>query len=78
MITAIVLIHCDVDRIPEVAQEIAELDGVSPQRAHQLVAGAVVAEVAMRRLKLERLDICPWALREGMILRWLDLAEVSS
>lgn len=57
---------------------IAELDGVSPQRAHQLVAGAVVAEVAMRRLKVERLDICPWALREGMILRWLDLADASS
>ncbi len=29
MITAIVLISADVDRIPEVAQEIAELDGVS-------------------------------------------------
>jgi len=29
VITAIVLIHCDVDRIPEVAQEIAELDGVT-------------------------------------------------
>lgn len=29
MITAIVLIHCDADRIPEVAQQIAELDGVS-------------------------------------------------
>jgi exopolyphosphatase/guanosine-5'-triphosphate,3'-diphosphate pyrophosphatase len=48
---------------------------VSPQRAHQLVAGAVVAEVALRRLGIEQLDICPWALREGMILRWLDLAE---
>ena len=29
MITAIVLITADVDRIPEVAQEIAELDGVT-------------------------------------------------
>ena len=29
MITAIVLITADVDRIPEVAQEVAELDGVS-------------------------------------------------
>ena len=29
MITAIVLIHAEVDRIPEVAQAIAELDGVS-------------------------------------------------
>ncbi len=29
MITAIVLVNCDVDRIPEVAQGIAELDGVT-------------------------------------------------
>ena len=29
MITAIVLITADVDRIPEVAQEIADLDGVT-------------------------------------------------
>ncbi|WEV78931.1 Lrp/AsnC ligand binding domain-containing protein [Janibacter cremeus] len=29
MITAIVLIHAEVDRIPEVAQTIADLDGVS-------------------------------------------------
>ncbi|HET8768173.1 Lrp/AsnC ligand binding domain-containing protein [Phycicoccus sp. M110.8] len=29
MITAIVLVNADVDRIPEVAQAIAELDGVS-------------------------------------------------
>ena len=29
MITAIVLVQADVDRIPEVAQEIADLDGVT-------------------------------------------------
>ena len=29
MITAIVLISADVDRIPEVAQEIADIDGVT-------------------------------------------------
>ncbi|MBK8866772.1 MAG: Lrp/AsnC ligand binding domain-containing protein [Dermatophilaceae bacterium] len=29
MITAIVLVTCDVSRIPEVAQELAALDGVS-------------------------------------------------
>lgn len=51
---------------------LAQLDGVSPSRAHQLVAGAVVAQAAMRRLGLERLDLCPWALREGVILRRLD------
>ena len=29
MITAIVLVSCDVDRIPEVGERIAELDGVT-------------------------------------------------
>jgi exopolyphosphatase/guanosine-5'-triphosphate,3'-diphosphate pyrophosphatase len=57
-------------RIP--AAGLAELDGVSPSRAHQLWAGAVVAERVMNRLGLEELRICPWALREGVILSRLD------
>lgn len=52
--------------------DIAELEGVSASRAHQLVAGAVVAEATMRALDLPELEICPWALREGVILRRLD------
>ena len=52
--------------------DIAELDGVSASRAHQLVAGALVAEATMRALDLPELEICPWALREGVILRRLD------
>jgi exopolyphosphatase / guanosine-5'-triphosphate,3'-diphosphate pyrophosphatase len=54
---------------------LAEMDGVSASRAHQLLAGAVVAEVTMARLGLESVDICPWALREGVILRRLDILE---
>ncbi len=50
----------------------ADLEGVSADRAGQLVAGALVAEAAMRALDLDTLDICPWALREGVILRRLD------
>jgi exopolyphosphatase / guanosine-5'-triphosphate,3'-diphosphate pyrophosphatase len=58
------------------SEALGELDGVSTARANQLLAGAVVAEAAMRRLGLDRVDICPWALREGVILRRLDaLAE---
>lgn len=49
-----------------------ELDGLSSDRAGQIVAGALVAEAAMRAMKVEELDICPWALREGVILRYLD------
>ncbi len=52
--------------------DLAELEGVSPGRAHQLVAGALVAAAAMRALRLGELQICPWALREGVILRRLD------
>lgn len=55
------------------APALAGMDGVSPSRAHQLLAGAVVAEAVMRRLDIESFDQCPWALREGIILRRLDL-----
>jgi exopolyphosphatase/guanosine-5'-triphosphate,3'-diphosphate pyrophosphatase len=52
--------------------ERAQLPGVSAGRARQLLAGAVVAEAAMDLLGVEELQICPWALREGIILRRLD------
>ncbi|WP_422737092.1 Ppx/GppA phosphatase family protein [Micromonospora sp. WMMD729] len=55
--------------------QLMELEGVGAGRAHQLLAGAVVAEGVMRRLDLDALDICPWALREGVILRRLDQLE---
>jgi exopolyphosphatase/guanosine-5'-triphosphate,3'-diphosphate pyrophosphatase len=51
---------------------LAELPGVSPDRAHQIPAGAVVAATAMRALDVPCVRICPWALREGVILRRLD------
>ncbi|MGY1526744.1 Ppx/GppA phosphatase family protein [Streptomyces sp. MN3] len=54
------------------AAERAELPGVSEARAGQLLAGAMVAEGAMDLFVVERLEICPWALREGVILRRLD------
>jgi exopolyphosphatase/guanosine-5'-triphosphate,3'-diphosphate pyrophosphatase len=46
---------------------------VSVGRAHQLAAGAIVADAAMDLLGLPVLEMCPWALREGVILRQLDL-----
>jgi exopolyphosphatase/guanosine-5'-triphosphate,3'-diphosphate pyrophosphatase len=54
------------------AAERVALPGVSASRARQLLAGAIVAEAAMDLLGVERLDICPWALREGLILQRLD------
>src|SRR6266511_579712 len=55
--------------------KLAEMDGVSARRAHQLLAGAIVAEVTMERLGIESVQFCPWALREGVILRRLDILE---
>ncbi|MGU3436528.1 hypothetical protein ACNHUS_26375 [Actinomycetes bacterium M1A6_2h] len=54
------------------AADRAELEGVSTDRSRQLVAGALVAEAGMRALSVDSLEICPWALREGLILRQLD------
>jgi exopolyphosphatase/guanosine-5'-triphosphate,3'-diphosphate pyrophosphatase len=54
------------------AADRAELEGVSAERAPQIVAGALVAEASMKALGIESVDICPWALREGLILRKLD------
>jgi exopolyphosphatase/guanosine-5'-triphosphate,3'-diphosphate pyrophosphatase len=65
------------DRLPMLltlnSAQRAELDGVSSARAHQIVAGAVVAEAILDIFDLEGMDICPWALREGIILEHLDL-----
>ena len=44
------------------------LDG----RAPQLLAGAIVAEAVMDLLGVDEVQVCPWALREGVILRRLD------
>jgi exopolyphosphatase/guanosine-5'-triphosphate,3'-diphosphate pyrophosphatase len=62
--------------VPKIADmnyaERAQLPGISVGRAEQLLAGAIVAQEAMEFLKLDTLEICPWALREGIILRRLD------
>ena len=54
------------------AADRAQMPGVSRGRAGQLAAGAIVADAVMDLFDLEELFICPWALREGVILRRLD------
>jgi exopolyphosphatase / guanosine-5'-triphosphate,3'-diphosphate pyrophosphatase len=54
------------------AAERTRLPGVSDSRAAQLLAGAIVAESAMDLLGISELEIGPWALREGVILRRID------
>ena len=72
-----VLAHTDLQGLVEQLavmedDEIAELPGVSPDRAHQISAGAMVAEATMDLFDLDELEICPWALREGVLLQHLD------
>ncbi len=50
----------------------SQLPGVSMLRAPQLAAGAIVADAAMDLFQVPELEICPWALREGVILRRMD------
>jgi exopolyphosphatase/guanosine-5'-triphosphate,3'-diphosphate pyrophosphatase len=71
------------DAIRKMSSRLAEMDsdertklpGVSANRARQIVAGALVTESVMRNLDLEKLEICPWALREGLILKYMDWTE---
>lgn len=57
-------------------KERAELPGVSSNRALQIVAGAIVAYSALSKLELDEVEICPWALREGIVLKWLDWMKI--
>jgi exopolyphosphatase/guanosine-5'-triphosphate,3'-diphosphate pyrophosphatase len=54
------------------AEQRQSLPGITAERTHQIVAGAVVAHQAMRALGVDEVEVCPWALREGVLLRRLD------
>jgi exopolyphosphatase/guanosine-5'-triphosphate,3'-diphosphate pyrophosphatase len=72
-----------IDAIRKISTRLAEMDseertklpGVSANRARQIVAGALVTESVMRNLDLDNLEVCPWALREGIVLKYLDWTE---
>jgi exopolyphosphatase/guanosine-5'-triphosphate,3'-diphosphate pyrophosphatase len=72
-----------IDAVRKISNKLADMDtsqraklpGVSENRASQIVAGAFVAESVMRNLDLKNLEICPWALREGVVLKWMDWME---
>lgn len=52
--------------------ERSRLPGVSAGRAPQLLAGVIVAEAVVDLLDVSELVVCPWALREGLILHRMD------
>ncbi|WP_291045643.1 Ppx/GppA family phosphatase [Herbiconiux sp.] len=64
------------DWIPRLGQMPAEarqaLPGITADRTFQIVAGAVVLHSAMKLYDVEELEVSPWALREGILLRYLD------
>lgn len=57
-------------RIPASARQ--ELPGITPDRTFQIVAGAIVLHEAMRALDVDELEVSPWALREGVLLRYIE------
>nr|BFF08991.1 hypothetical protein GCM10025699_02940 [Microbacterium flavescens] len=57
-------------KIPASARQ--ELPGITPDRTFQIVAGAVVLHEAMRSLGIDELEVSPWALREGVLLRYIE------
>ncbi|GAA2260232.1 hypothetical protein GCM10010145_32090 [Streptomyces ruber] len=54
------------------AAERARLPGISAPRADQSLAGAVVGHTAMKLTGLKAVTICPWAIREGVLLRHIE------
>lgn len=54
-------------RLP--AADRARLPGISAARSAQSLAGAIVAETAMRTMEVDPVLICPWAIREGVLLQ---------
>ena len=57
-------------RLPASARQ--ELPGITPDRTFQIVAAAVALHSAMTVLDLDELEVSPWALREGVLLRYIE------
>lgn len=58
--------------------ERANFPGISRQRAEVIVAGGQILENVMRGLKIETLQPCSFALREGVIIDYLREIEAES
>ncbi|GEK86209.1 Ppx/GppA phosphatase family protein [Microbacterium aerolatum] len=57
-------------RIPASARQ--ELPGITPDRTLQIVAAAVCLHTAMKLLDIDEIEVSPWALREGVLLRYTE------
>jgi exopolyphosphatase/guanosine-5'-triphosphate,3'-diphosphate pyrophosphatase len=54
------------------AAERARLPGISAPRAAQSLAGAVVGHTALKLTGIKTVTVCPWAIREGVLLRHIE------
>ncbi|MEU6372367.1 Ppx/GppA family phosphatase [Streptomyces sp. NPDC046909] len=54
------------------AAERALLPGISAPRAAQSLAGAVVGHTALKLTGIKTVTVCPWAIREGVLLRHIE------
>jgi exopolyphosphatase/guanosine-5'-triphosphate,3'-diphosphate pyrophosphatase len=48
------------------------LPGITPERSYQILAGAILLRTAMKVFDVSTLTVSPWALREGLVLRYID------
>lgn len=53
------------------------LPGITPERGYQILAGAITLRTAMKVFGVTTLTVSPWALREGIVLRYIDLLDGS-
>jgi exopolyphosphatase/guanosine-5'-triphosphate,3'-diphosphate pyrophosphatase len=56
-------------------QERSRLPVISPQRADVIVAGGLILEEVMRALRIQTLEPCSFALREGVLIDYLREIE---
>ena len=57
-------------RLPASARQ--ELPGITADRTFQIVGAAVVLHAAMTAMRVDELEVSPWALREGVLLRYIE------
>lgn len=64
------------DWVPRLAEMPAAsrsaLPGVTKDRSYQIVAGGIVLSEVMDAFGIDELDVSPWAMREGVLLDYLD------
>jgi len=60
------------DLLPTRSKDRARIRGLDEGRKDQIIAGALLVDGLFKRLKFKRIHICPSALREGILLDYLN------